>query len=74
MQCPKCDGEVETVGEHGSGAVRIDWCNCHGTYVDQLTRPDLALVEGLAGLDARELRQYVSDECREEFEALLPGE
>ncbi|MBD3647926.1 MAG: zf-TFIIB domain-containing protein [Pseudomonadales bacterium] len=125
MQCPKCDGEMDTVSEDGRDAIRVDRCNdCHGLYLDQLTLADLGLLQNemanldigdeemgaeynemvyvecpkcdrimdqrisegevrirfelcvtchSAFLDAGELRQYLSDECREEFEALLPA-
>lgn len=123
MQCPKCDGEMQTVSQDSHDAIRIDRCNdCHGLYFDQLTREDLPLVEGMGDidtgdedlgaeynemvyvecpkcdrimdqrvaegdvrirfelcttchstfLDAGELREYLTDACREDFEALLP--
>lgn len=126
MQCPKCDGDMETVSEEGFEAIRIDRCrDCHGLYFDQLTRQDLPRVEVLTELDtgdeemgaeynkmvyvecpkcdkimdqrvaeggevrirfelcvschstfldAGELRQYLSDNCRADFEALLPAQ
>lgn len=49
MQCPKCDGDMETVHNE---EVRIDRCNrCHGLYFDQLTRADLGYVEGEVAVD-----------------------
>lgn len=49
MQCPKCDGEMSRVYD---GEVRIDRCDrCRGLYFDQLTRDDLALVEGQVAID-----------------------
>jgi Zn-finger nucleic acid-binding protein len=52
MQCPKCDGEMETVSTHGAGSIQMDRClECKGLYFDQLTQADLALVEGKVSLD-----------------------
>ena len=49
MQCPKCDGEMETVYNE---EVTINRCNnCRGLYFDQLTRDDLGYVEGQVGVD-----------------------
>jgi len=53
MQCPKCDGEMETVSTDDAGSIQIDRClACHGLYFDQLTRADLALVEGNLAIDS----------------------
>lgn len=124
MQCPKCDGEMETVSSDGAGSIRVDRClDCKGLYFDQLTRSDLALVQGKQDmdsgdaelgaeyddmvyvecpkcdkimdqckieepveirfehcpscyatfLDAGELKQYLDDDHRAEFTALLPA-
>ena len=124
MQCPKCDGEMETVSIDDADSIQIDRClECHGLYFDQLTRADLVLVEGNQAidsgdaevgaeyddmvyvecpkcdkimdqrkieepvsirfehcpscystfLDAGELTQYLNEEHRAEFTALLPG-
>ena len=49
MQCPKCDGDMQTVHD---AEVRIDRClNCHGLYFDQLTQDDLEFVEGQVNID-----------------------
>lgn len=49
MQCPKCDGEMQTVHD---AEVKIDRCGrCGGLYFDQLTREDLGFVEAEVGLD-----------------------
>lgn len=52
MQCPKCDGEMETVSSDDAGSIRVDRCHeCKGLYFDQLTRADLSLVENRQELD-----------------------
>jgi len=53
MQCPKCDGEMETVSTDDAGSIQIDRClECHGLYFDQLTQADLVLVEGNQAIDS----------------------
>jgi Zn-finger nucleic acid-binding protein len=52
IQCSKCDGEMETVSSDDAGSIWVDRClDCKGLYFDQLTRSDLALVEGKQNID-----------------------
>ena len=71
MQCPKCDGEMENVSTDAAGSIRVDRClECQGLYFDQLTRADLALVEGRQEMDSgdaekgAEYDDMVYVECR----------
>ncbi len=71
MQCPKCDGDMETVSEDTATSVRIDRClECQGLYFDQLTRSDLLLMAGRQDLDSgdaekgAEYDDMVYVECR----------
>ena len=68
MQCPKCDGEMETVYNE---EVTINRCNnCRGLYFDQLTRDDLGYVEGQVGVDTRAVLSELAGLSEAEISAL----
>ncbi|MFT5211803.1 MAG: Zn-finger nucleic acid-binding protein [Flavobacterium sp.] len=124
MPRPKCFGEMTSVSTDGENTLHIDRClKCSGLYFDQLTKADLALIDGQVEidmgdaqvgaeydemtfvdcpkcnrmmdqksikepvnirfehctscyatfLDAGELRRYLTEDYKEDVEALLPN-
>jgi len=56
VECPKCDRIMDQRVAEGEVRIRFELCTTCHSTF----------------LDAGELREYLSDACREDFEALLP--